>query len=154
QESMAYLTLPRQFLRNCRKVGRRPKIADSTGATLSGNGLLVSTLVLRRILMRDVLAPDESYVCVLLPPSAGGVAVNAVLPVMRRIGVNLNYTMPNSVINHCLAVCGIRHVLTSRRVMEKFKLELQAKIVYLEDLRPRATLLDKAIAWLQSKLPA
>jgi acyl-[acyl-carrier-protein]-phospholipid O-acyltransferase / long-chain-fatty-acid--[acyl-carrier-protein] ligase len=147
------LTLPRQFLRNCRRVGRRPKVADSTGAELTGNGLLVSTLVLRRILLREVLSADEQFVGVLLPPSAASVVVNAALPLMGRIAVNLNYTMPNSVMNHCISQCGINYVLTSRRVMEKFKLELDAKIVYLEDFRKRAKLVDKACAWMESKLP-
>jgi acyl-[acyl-carrier-protein]-phospholipid O-acyltransferase/long-chain-fatty-acid--[acyl-carrier-protein] ligase len=149
-----HLTLPRQFLRNCRRVGGRPKVADSTGAALTGNGLLTSTLVLRRILLREVLAADETFVGVLLPPSAGGVLVNAVLPLMRRIAVNLNYTMPSSAINHCIAQCGIRHILTSRRVLEKFKLNLDAQIVYVEDFRAKATLLDKILAWSQSKMPS
>lgn len=151
---MAYVTLPRQFLRNCRNVGSRPKVADSTGAALTGNGLLLSTLVARRILKRQVLSADEQYVGVLLPPSIGGVVANAVLPLMRRIAVNLNYTMPNGLINHCIGQCGIRHVLTSRRVMEKFKLELNAEAIYLEDFRSKATWIDKLIAGLQSKLPA
>ncbi len=92
---MAYVTLPRQFLRNCRRVGKHPKVADSTGAALTGDGLLLSTLASRRVLLREVLAKDETFVGVLLPPSVGGVVVNAVLPLMRRITVNLNYTMPN-----------------------------------------------------------
>jgi acyl-[acyl-carrier-protein]-phospholipid O-acyltransferase/long-chain-fatty-acid--[acyl-carrier-protein] ligase len=129
-------------------------VADSTGAALTGNDLLVRTLILRRILLREVLAKDEQFVGVLLPPSAASVVVNAVLPLMRRVAVNLNYTMPAKVVNHCIAQCGIRHVLTSRRVLEKFKLELSANVVYMEDFRDRATLLDKAVAWLQSKLPA
>jgi acyl-[acyl-carrier-protein]-phospholipid O-acyltransferase/long-chain-fatty-acid--[acyl-carrier-protein] ligase len=128
-------------------------VADSTGAALTGNNLLVRTLVLRRILLREVLAADETYVGVMLPPSVAGVVVNAALPLMRRIAVNLNYTMSAPVINHCIAQCGIKHVLTSRRVLEKFKLELDANIVYLEDFRDRATLADKVGAWMQSKLP-
>ncbi len=38
------------------------------------------TLVLRRFLVREILAADEKYVGVLLPPSAAGVVVNAALP--------------------------------------------------------------------------
>ena len=36
--------------------------------------------------------------------------------------------------NDCIGQCGIRHVLTSRRVMERFDLKLDAELVYLEDL--------------------
>ena len=44
-------------------------------------------------------------------------------------------------------------MLTSRRVIEKFKLELKAEVVYLEDFRDKVTLADKVAAFVQSKLP-
>jgi acyl-[acyl-carrier-protein]-phospholipid O-acyltransferase/long-chain-fatty-acid--[acyl-carrier-protein] ligase len=147
------LTLPRQFLRNCRKFGRRPKVADSTGAALTGNSLLLRTLILRRILAHRVLAPNEEYVGVLLPPSAGSVVVNAALPLLRRIPVNLNYTMSSGTINHCITQCGIRHVLTTQRILERFKLELNAKVVLVEDFAKQVNLVDKISAWFQAKLP-
>ena len=150
---MTRLTLPRQFLRNCRHVGGQLKIADSTGAELTGNQLLVRTLILRRLLARHVLAPDETYVGLLLPPSAGAVVANAALPLLKRVAVNLNYTMSSAVMNSCIAQCGIRHVLTSKRVLEKFKLQLDAEIVNLDDFRDKVTLADKLISLAQSKLP-
>ena len=60
-----------------------------------------------------------------------------------RVAVNLNYTLTSEVINDCIAQCGIRHVLTSRRVMERFNLKLNAKVVYLEDFLGKITLGDK-----------
>ena len=35
--------------------------------------------------------------------------------------------MTSEVMNDCIAQCGIRHVLTSRRVMEKFNLKLERR---------------------------
>ncbi len=150
---MTRLTLPRQFIRNCRKVGGQPKIADSTGAELTGNQLLVRTLIFRRLLARHVLATDEKFVGLLLPPSAGAVVANAALPLLNRVAVNLNYTMSSSVMNNCIAQCGIRHVLTSKRVLDKFKLQLDAEIVNLDEFREKVTAADKLIAFAQSKLP-
>ena len=89
-------------------VGSRQKIADSTGAELTGHQLLMRTLVLRRFLVREILAADETYVGVLLPSSAAGVVVNAALPLARRIAVNLNYTLSANVMNNCIKQCGIR----------------------------------------------
>ncbi len=78
--------------------------------------------------------------------------VNAALAIDRRVAVNLNYTLSSEVMNDCLAQCGIRHVLTSRRVMERFDLKLQAEVVYLEDYLSQITWGDKlravAAAWL------
>ena len=150
---MSRLILPRQFLRNCRRVGNRLKVADSTGAELTGNDLLVRTLILRRLLLRNVLAADEKFVGLILPPSAGAVIANAALPLMQRVPVNLNYTTSSEVMNHCIAKCGIRHVLTSRRVIEKLNPKIDAELVCLDDFREQVTLADKLAAFVQSKLP-
>jgi acyl-[acyl-carrier-protein]-phospholipid O-acyltransferase/long-chain-fatty-acid--[acyl-carrier-protein] ligase len=131
---------------------RQPKLADSSGAELSGAGLLARSLVFRRLLRRDVLGDGEQQVGVLLPPSVAAVVANAALAIDRRVAVNLNYTMTPEVINDCISQCGIRHVLSSRRVMERLKLQLGAEIVYLEDFKDRVRLSDKlaaaAMAWL------
>ena len=46
-------------------------------------------MVMRRLLLRHVLAPDEKYVGILLPPSLGGVIANAALSMSGRVTVNL-----------------------------------------------------------------
>lgn len=146
------LILPRVFLRMCRREWGRAKVADSMGTELTAGALLLRTLVLRRILGRGILAADEKFVGLLLPPSAGGVVANAAMTIMGRIGVNLNYTLSTALLNHCIAECGIRHVLTSRRFMERLKLDVQAELVYLEDFATKATWLDKLIAFIQARL--
>ncbi len=104
------MILPRKFLRMCRAQMMRPKVADSSGMELSGARLLTRTLVLRRLLRRHVLAADEQFVGVLLPPSVGAVVVNAALAIDRRVAVNLNYTFTSEVLNFCVKQCGIRYV--------------------------------------------
>lgn len=136
----------RAFLRMCRRNMRRPKVADSMGADLAGSALLLRTLVLRRLLLRDVLALDEGNVGVLLPPSVPAVVTNAALTVDRRVAVNLNYTVTSEVMNSCVAQAKIRHVITSRRFLERFDFHLDAELVFLEDFKERATWRDKAAA--------
>ena len=101
------------------------------------------SLILRRLLRREVFQPDEKYIGVLLPPSTGAVVTNMALAFDRRVAVNLNYTVSSDVMNQCIQQAGIRHVLTSHRVMEKMDFDIEADIVYLEDLRPKVTLADK-----------
>src|SRR4029079_4901461 len=73
----------------------------------------------------------------------------------RRISANLNYTVSSDVMNACIRQAGIRHVITSRRFMEKMDFQLDARLVYLEDLKDQPTPADKAICYLQSHfLPA
>ena len=146
------MTPPRRFLRMCRRNMRRPKVADSTGVELTGAGMLTRSLALRRVLRREVLGNSEEYVGVLLPPSVGGLVVNAALTLDRRIAVNLNYTASSDVVNVCIARAGIKHILTSRRVMERFPLQLNAERTYLDDFQGKISLADKLAAASQAWL--
>jgi len=165
------MNLPRDFLKACRRAWRRSKVADSTGAELTGKQLLIKTLALRRALLR-LLVPSTEYsvpstqsvagtrphfVGVLLPPTAAAVVVNATLPLCGRVPVNLNYTLTPETLNFCIGRCQIRHVITSRRFMEKLEekgaLNLQAELIFMEDLPAQVTGGDKLIAALQSYLP-
>jgi acyl-[acyl-carrier-protein]-phospholipid O-acyltransferase / long-chain-fatty-acid--[acyl-carrier-protein] ligase len=146
------MNLPRKFLRMCRAQMSKAKAADSSGVELSGAGLLTRTLVLRRLLRRLVLNADEQFVGVLLPPSVGALVTNAALAVDCRVAVNLNYTASSEVMNFCVKQCGIHHVLTSRRMMERFDFKINAELILLEDFMGKVTVLDKlasaAEAWL------
>ena len=109
---------------------------------------------MRRLLLRHVLAPDDKYVGILLPPSVGSVIANAALSMDGRVTANLNYTATPEVLNSCLSRAGIRQILTSRKVManpvfEKFKDTLDAEFVYLEDLREKVLRGDKLYGVLQ-----
>lgn len=150
------LTPPRKFLRMCRRNRGRRKLADSYDMIMTGGKLLLSSLIFRRLLRREVLQADEKCVGVLLPPSTAGSLVNATLALDGRVVVNLNYTVSSAVLNDCLAQAGIRHVITSRRVIERLRergpLEIDCELVYLEDLRKRITLVDKAVAAFQAHL--
>jgi acyl-[acyl-carrier-protein]-phospholipid O-acyltransferase / long-chain-fatty-acid--[acyl-carrier-protein] ligase len=137
---------PRAMLRNLRRNMRTPRIADSTGAELTGSAVLTRALVLRRLLRREVLAKDERHVGILMPPSVGGILTNAALALDGRVAVNLNYTVSSDIMNRCIDVAGIRHVLTSRKVMEKLGLKIDAEVIYLEDFKEKVTLVDKLAA--------
>ncbi|RMF95745.1 MAG: MFS transporter, partial [Planctomycetota bacterium] len=145
-----FLVPPRRFLRMVRTNLFREKAADSLGMRVTGAKLSIGSLVLRRVLRRTYLADRdaEKYVGVLLPPSVGGLVVNAALAIDRRVSANLNYTVSSEVLNHCIRSCGIRHIITSRRFMERFDFDLEAELIYLEDLRNEAGTWDKVLSAL------
>jgi acyl-[acyl-carrier-protein]-phospholipid O-acyltransferase/long-chain-fatty-acid--[acyl-carrier-protein] ligase len=145
--------LPRAMIRNCRKKKFRWKIADSTGAELSGGKLLAGTFVFRRLLLRYVLRPDDKHVGLLLPPAVGALVANAALSMAGRVTANLNYSASPEVVNACIRRANIRIVLTSRKFLEnpamaKFQNSLEAEFVYLEDLREKVQRGDKLVAAL------
>ncbi len=149
----AKLIPARRFLRNCRRSMGRSKAADSTGMDLTGGELLTRTLVLRRLFRRHVLAADEKNVGILLPPTVVGMIANAAMAVDGRVAVNLNYSVKSSrIVNDCIRQAGIRHVISSRRVMDKLDLQLAAEMVYIEDFKGKATLADKLLGVAQARL--
>ena len=131
------------FVRVCKKRKFKSKIADSSGTQVTGGAALMRTLILRRLLNAHVLEKDEKHVGVLIPPSFGGLATNLALAMDRRVAVNLNYTVSNEIMNKCIKSAGIKHILTSRKVMEKFDFEFDCEIVYLDDIRKKLKLSDK-----------
>lgn len=122
------LVLPRQFLRMCRRRLFRTKVADSSGAELTGGRLLAQVLVMRRLLEREVLDNREKNVAVLLPPSLPAVLVNATLPLLGCVAVNLNYTTSSETLNSCIAQVAAHHVVTSRRFLSQLRLSIDAKV--------------------------
>ena len=142
-------SLLRDVIRSCRRRGKGRKIADSTGVELSGERALISALVLRRLLRR-VLGENEKHVGVLLPPTAGAALTQMALAFDGRVAVGVNYTLTPEIINPCLARAEVRHVITSRRFLERVPLALDTEFIYLEDLRAQAGWFDK----LQSALLA
>ncbi|MDB4766514.1 MFS transporter [bacterium] len=139
-----------EFIYSCKRQKFKSKCVDSMKSEEKGGTLLLRSLVLRRLLRREVFSKDETTIGVLIPPTVGGAIVNLALGLDQRITVNLNYSLSQELINHCIKEADIKHVLTTRKVMEKFKFELDCKIVYLEDLKDKVTTADKAIAATQS----
>lgn len=139
------MLLPQAFIRRCKTRKFASKVADSTGADLTGGDLLMRTLIVRRLLRR-ILAKDEQVVGLLLPPSAPAFIGNMALTLDHRITANLNYTVTSDVMNQCIRAGGIKHIVTSRKFMNKMNLpNLEAELVYLEDLKDKVTLADKII---------
>lgn len=135
------------------KAANKPmKVADSTGVKLSSRDLLIRSMALRRFLLREVLADDEKRVGVFLPPTVPAVAVNLALSLAGRVAVNLNYTASSSQLKQCCELAGLKHVLTSRKFVEKIGLDVGAPQVFLEDVRDKITLGDKLSALVNVRL--
>jgi acyl-[acyl-carrier-protein]-phospholipid O-acyltransferase / long-chain-fatty-acid--[acyl-carrier-protein] ligase len=145
------LTVARRFLRQARRSRRRLKIADSSGTELTGGRTLLGALAFRSVLRREVFQADEKNVGILLPPSVGGCLANVALALDGRTSVNLNYTMADNVINYCVRKAGVKHVLTSRKFLEKRPVALEgAEWVYLEDIKQKVSAFDKLRAVVQA----
>jgi acyl-[acyl-carrier-protein]-phospholipid O-acyltransferase/long-chain-fatty-acid--[acyl-carrier-protein] ligase len=148
--SVPVITL--RLLEQLKRCGPRFKIADSTGVKLSGRDLLIRTLALRRYLVREVLGANEKRVGIFLPPTVPAVASNLAVSLADRVAVNLNYTVNSATLKQCSDKAGLKHVITSRKFIEKVGLEIATPMVFLEDIKERITLGDKLSAALNVRL--
>ena len=144
------LPLPRATLRGLRGALGRKKFADSTGQAMTGGQALTKALVLRKLLLREVLGEDEQRVGVLLPPTCGGAIVNAALSLAGRVPVNLNYSASQDVINACVKAAGLKHVLTTDKVLDKLGIELDCDAMRLDALRDKVRLTDKIAGFVSA----
>jgi len=141
----------RQVLRACRAGLKDRKFADSTGVELTGGKTLMAILILRKVLHR-IFAKDEKNVGVLMPTSAYGALANLTLALDCRTTVNLNYTFHIDTINYCIKQAGIKHVLTSQKVLERFPhfKDIDAELIVMEDLRSKIKWYDKVAGVLDA----
>lgn len=136
------------FLKRCRQRLRSMKVADSTQQEMTGGELLMRSAILWRLMKRHVLTADEQNVGVLIPPSAGGVLANTALALGGKTSVNLNYSVSEEIVNECIRQADIKHVLTTRKVIEKLGYKLNAEVIYLEELREKVSSMDKVTGLL------
>lgn len=145
-----------EFVKACKRKKNISKIADTLGGNEKGGMLLLRALILRRLLRKFSLGKDEKNIGVLIPPTVGGGITNMALALDKRVAINLNYSLSNDLINHCIREAGIEHVLTTRQVMEKFShFDLDCELIYLDDFKEKVTGMDKGIGFLMANiLPA
>ena len=139
-------TLPLRFIRTARRNWTRFAMADSTGRELTFGRALAGG-----VLISDWLADnrrDEKMIGVLLPSTVGGALVNVGVALAGKTPVNLNYTAGREAMDHASSHCGLRTIITSRLFVEKLKLDVGDRAVFVEDLFK----LPKARAFLKARL--
>jgi len=146
----AQVLLHEAFIRAARRMWGEPCLADSSGSKATyGRALTAAALLSKRI---ERLAKDGEHVGLLLPPSVGGAVANIAALLAGKVPVNLNYTVSSDGIRSAMETCGIERILTSRKFIEKAKLDLMPEMVMLEDLTDVITPWEKVRAMLAVRL--
>jgi acyl-[acyl-carrier-protein]-phospholipid O-acyltransferase / long-chain-fatty-acid--[acyl-carrier-protein] ligase len=99
--------------------------------------------------LRPLLAA-EKMVGLWLPPSAGAAVTNIALALLGKVAVNLNYSSSSESIQAAIRQCGIRHVLTARRFLDRMKLDPGPgiELVPLEQFRETVTRWERIRSFL------
>jgi acyl-[acyl-carrier-protein]-phospholipid O-acyltransferase/long-chain-fatty-acid--[acyl-carrier-protein] ligase len=134
-------SLPHAFLHQARSQWSRVALADSLGSSLTFGQTLIRSIALSRVLGR-LLGP-EPYVGLLVPPSVNSAVANLAVAWLGKIAVNLNYTASQELVDSAIDQCGIKQVITSPRVLDRFKIRPKGNLVFLEDIPKQVSTLDK-----------
>ena len=140
-----WVSLPSAFVRQVGLHRSKQALSDSTKVSLTYGETFLRALALGRVLART-LGPDP-YVGLLLPPSVPTAVANLALVLWGKIPVNLNYTASKTVVDSSIDQCGIKQVITSQKVLDKFKMTPKGTLVFLEDIPKQVGLVDKLWAW-------
>ncbi len=125
-------------------------VRDNSGEEATyGDGLIASIAL--GLTLDPILREDGEYVGLLLPPSKAGMFANLATSFIGKVPINLNYSSGNDPINSAIKQTGLKKVLTSKKVLERFKID--AEPIFLEDIVPTVSRWTKAQAWGYSRLP-
>jgi len=141
-------TLHREWLKNARRHPLRFAMADPRVPKLCLASALTKTIFLARRLKKEW--QGQAMVGILLPPCVPAALVNFAALLAGKLPVNLNYTAPDDVLASCARQCGLQTVVTSKAFLEKVKLQVPERAIYLEELAEQPRLSEKLLALLMS----
>jgi acyl-[acyl-carrier-protein]-phospholipid O-acyltransferase/long-chain-fatty-acid--[acyl-carrier-protein] ligase len=125
-------------------------MADSTGARLTYGKALIGALALGRALARNWGPAD--HVGLLVPPTVPAAIANLAVTLWGKVPVNLNYSASQGLVDASIDQCGITHVVTSAKVLDRFKITPKGRLILLEEVRKQVGLADKLWAAAVARL--
>jgi acyl-[acyl-carrier-protein]-phospholipid O-acyltransferase/long-chain-fatty-acid--[acyl-carrier-protein] ligase len=137
----------------------RPALVDGDERVLTYEEIIRASLALGHALKKGTKAGES--VGVLLPTGAGAVIAFFALSAYGRVPAMLNFTAGAAGLKSALATAKIKRVVTAKRfvTLGKFEplieqLSRDCEIVYLEDVREKLSLIDKAFAAVGTFVPS
>ena len=143
-------SLPRAFVIQARARWSSEAMADSTGVRLTYGKTLISALALGHALARNW--GPANHVGLLVPPTVPAAVANLAVTLWGKIPVNLNYSASQSLVDASIDQCGITHVLTSAKVLDRFKIIPKGQLILLEEIKTQVTLADKLWAAVVARM--
>ncbi|HEY2156998.1 MAG TPA: AMP-binding protein, partial [Isosphaeraceae bacterium] len=86
-----------------------------------------------------------------VPPGAAGAVANIAIATLGKVAVNLNYSASKSVVDSSIAQCGIKHIITTPKILDKIGYKPEGELIFLEDLARSVTTLAKVRAAILAK---
>ncbi len=149
-------TLPAAIAETAAHIPSHIALEDATNSELAYRRLVTASDALASIWPR-MLAGDAPAGVILPNINAMPVTLLSLWTAARTPAI-LNFTTGTSTMLQCAQIAGIRQIITSRRFLEKARLDLAPlagaglELLYLEDLRPRIGLFTKLASALRNRI--
>lgn len=138
--------------------GKRTAILDSDNRALSYDELVRAALALGHALKKGTSQGEN--VGIMLPTGLGSVLSFFAVSAFGRIPTMMNFTSGAAGMLSAARTATVERIITARRFIEAAKLENLAaelskvtQLVYLEDVRAKMSVMDKAVAGIGQYLP-
>ena len=138
--------------------GSRPAIVDGDERVLTYDEIVRASLALGHALKKGTKRREA--VGIMLPTSAGAVIAFFAVSAFNRVPAMLNFTNGAAGVMSALRTAKVKRIVTARRFVELAKLDaliaelsMVAEIVYLEDVREKLSIFDKAVAGVGQFVP-
>jgi len=138
--------------------GRRPAIVDSDDRVLSYDDIVRAALALGHALKKGT-ARGES-VGIMLPTSVASVITFFAVSAFGRVPTMMNFTVGAAGVMSAVKTAVVKRVVTAHRFIELAKLDglateisRSANVMFLEDVRAKLSVFDKAIAGIGQFVP-
>lgn len=144
-------SLPERIVEAVRRTPKRIVFEDTSHTKLSMKRMAVGASVLGAALER-LTGEDVERVGVALPSVNATPVTLLALWSIGKTPAMLNFTAGPNTMAQCAELAGLRQVITSRRFIEKAKLDFSGleqrgiRLIYLEDVRPTISKLKKLTA--------
>ena len=96
--------------------------------------LLWKISLLSRYIRKNILEDGEEYLGIMLPNSIESAMAMLAIQLCDRTPAVLNYTASAEAMEIAIKKAGLRHILTSRKFVEKLNIRLMPQMVFIEDI--------------------
>jgi len=146
------MVLHHQIIDNAKQYPKRVAVVEqATGKETTYENLLISAMVFKDILHKF----PSKYIGIMIPPSTGCIIAVLGAVFAGKIPVLINYSTgvrENAIISQ--KKCAFRTIITSKKLLEKLKIEPLKDMVFMEDLAEGISILQKLKSKLLSTLSA
>ncbi len=125
-------TLAEAFVRRVLKMPNQVAVADSLSGALTYRRMLIGA----ELMARRFAKFEEKHVGIMLPASVAADIVFFALQLAGKVPVMMNWTTGPANLTHGVQVTGVRHIVTSRKMIDRLGIEVDgADYVFLEEVK-------------------